>query len=126
MEFHFYSDAPGLGILSRANRDYAWTPEHAETVLLWMLAAATVVLLAVALLRSRPRVSLAIGGVGGRAGARLDDDRRARRRASASNSFSRDFIRNLPAPLDWVDRDDRRQAGAVPRPEDRRRERPLV
>ncbi len=104
MDVHFYSDAPGLGILSRANRDYGWTPEHAQTVLLWMLAAATAVLLVVALLRSRPRVSLAIGASAGvlvlawTMTAQLAA-------ASASNSFSRTFIRNLPTPLDWVDRD---------------------
>jgi hypothetical protein len=102
MEFHFYSDAPGLAILARANRDYAWTPEHAETVLLWMLAAATAILLAIALLQ-RPRVATALGGIAavlvlawtmtGQLAA-----------ASASNSFSRDFLRNLPAPADWVDR----------------------
>ena len=103
MDVHFYSDAPGLGILSRANRDYGWTPEHAQTVLLWMLAAATAVLLAVALLRSRPRLSLAIGAAAGvlvlawTMTAQLAA-------ASASNSFSRTFIRNLPTPLDWVDR----------------------
>ena len=103
MDVHFYSDAPGLGILARANRDYAWTPEHAQTVLLWMLAAGTAVLLAVALLRSRPRVSLAIGGsaavlvLAWTMTAQLAA-------ASASNSFSRDFMRNLPQPADWVDR----------------------
>jgi hypothetical protein len=103
MEFHFYSDAPGLAILSRANRDYAWTPEHAETVLLWLLAGATAILVAVVLLRGRPRVATAIAGAGavlvlawtmtGQLAA-----------ASASNSFSRDFLRNLPAPANWVDR----------------------
>jgi hypothetical protein len=103
MDVHFYSDAPGLGILSRANRDYAWTPEHAETVLLWMLAAATAVLLAVALLRTRPRLSLAIGTVAGVLvlAWTMTAELAA---ASASNSFSRTFIRNLPTPLDWVDR----------------------
>jgi hypothetical protein len=102
MEFHFYYDAPGLGILSRANRDYAWTPEHAETVLLWMLAAATAVVLAVALLRSRPRVSLAIGAAAGALvlGWTMTAEFAA---ATASNSFSRTFLRNLPAPVDWVD-----------------------
>jgi len=104
MDVHFYSDAPGLGILSRANRDYAWTPEHAQTVLLWMLAAATAVLLAVALLRSRPRLALSIGATAGvlvlawTMTAQLAA-------ASASNSFSRTFLRNLPAPPDWVDRE---------------------
>ena len=38
MDTRFYSDAPGLAILAAANRAYGWTPEHAETVLLWMLA----------------------------------------------------------------------------------------
>jgi hypothetical protein len=102
MDVHFYSDAPGLGILSRANRDYAWTPEHAETVLIWMLAAAMSVLLAVALLRSRPRVSLAIAAsasvlvLAWTMTAQLAA-------SSASNSFSRTFLRNLPAPPNWVD-----------------------
>jgi len=102
MDVHFYYDAPGLGILSRANRDYAWTPEHAETVLLWILAAATVVLLAVAVLRARPRLSLAIGASAGvlvlawTMTAQLAA-------ASASNSFSREYLRNLPTPVDWID-----------------------
>ena len=37
MEMRFYDDAPGLAILAAANRAYGWIPEHAETVLLWML-----------------------------------------------------------------------------------------
>lgn len=102
MDVHFYSDAPGLGILSRANRDYAWTPEHAETVLLWMLGAAVAVIVVVALLHTRPRLSLAIGATAGvlvlawTMTAQLAA-------ASASNSFSRQLIRNMPLPLDWVD-----------------------
>jgi len=61
------------------------------------------VLLAVALLRSRPRVSLAVGAVAATLvlAWTMTAELTA---ASASNSFSRDFIRNLPAPLDWVDR----------------------
>jgi hypothetical protein len=103
MEFHFYSDAPGLAILSRANRDYAWTPEHAQTVLLWMLAGATAILLAVGLLRARPRLATAIGGAA--AVLVLAWTMTAQlAAATASNSFSRDFLRNLPAPADWVDR----------------------
>ena len=102
MEFHFYSDAPGLAILSRANRDYAWTPEHAQTVLLWMLAAATAVLLAVALLRTRPRLATAVAGVAGVLVLAWTMTGQLAA-ASASNSFSRDFLRNLPAPPDWVD-----------------------
>lgn len=104
MDVHFYSDAPGLGILSRANRDYAWTPEHAQTVLLWMLAAATAVLLAVALLRARPRLSLSIAAAAGVLALAWTMTAQLAA-ASASNSFSRTFIRNLPTPLDWVDRD---------------------
>jgi hypothetical protein len=104
MDVHFYSDAPGLGILSRANRDYGWTPEHAQTVLLWMLAAGTAVLLVVALLRSRPRLSLAIGATAGSLVLAWTMTAQLAA-ASASNSFSRTFIRNLPAPLDWVDRE---------------------
>jgi len=102
MDVHFYSDAPGLGILSRANRDYGWTPEHAQTVLIWFLAGAAAVLLAVALLRARPRAGLAVGAVaavlvlGWTMTAQLAA-------ASASNAFSRAFLRNLPQPVDWVD-----------------------
>jgi hypothetical protein len=103
MEFHFYSDAPGLAILARANRDYAWTPDHAQTVLLWMLAGATAIVLAVAFLRGRPRVATAIGAAA--AVLVLAWSMTAQlAAASASNSFSRDFLRNLPSPPDWVDR----------------------
>lgn len=103
MEFHFYSDAPGLAILAWLNRTFAWTPGHAQTVLLWMLAVSTLLLGLTLLPRTYDRgaryglaaaaaLTLAWTMTGAITGAR------------ASNSFSADLLRNLPKPLDWVDR----------------------
>lgn len=103
MQYHFYSDAPGLAILSGANRELAWTPEHAQTVLVWLLAGAVAVLLAPLALRARPRALAAVAVAAGLAtvGWNLTGEIAA---ASAANSFSRDFMRNLPQPPDWLDR----------------------
>ena len=103
MEFHFYSDAPGLAILSWLNRTFGWTPAHAQTVLLWMLAVSALVLGltrlprpydrgARQLLRAAATLTLVWTLTAAIVGAR------------ASNSFSDDFLRNLPKPVDWVDR----------------------
>ena len=80
MDTHFYYDAPGLAILAAANRAYGWTPEHAETVLLWMLARGG----SRSSRRSsslRRRLSLSIAVAAARAHARLERHRRGQRRA---------------------------------------------
>ncbi len=108
MEFHFYSDAPGLAILSWLNRTYAWTPERAEAALLWMLVASIAIVALTRLPRPYERgarqllgaaaaLTLAWSLTGAIVGAR------------AANSFSDDLRRNLPKPLDWVDRATGRQ-----------------
>lgn len=108
MEFHFYSDAPGLAILSWLNRTYAWTPERAQTALLWMLVASVAVVALTRLPRPYERgarqllgaataLSVAWTLTGTIVGAR------------AANSFSDDFLRNLPQQLDWVDQATGRQ-----------------
>ena len=51
MDMRIYSDAPGLSLLAAGNRTYGWTPDHAESVLLWILVAAVAVVGAVVLLR---------------------------------------------------------------------------
>ena len=103
MDSHFYFDAPGLAILAWLNRTFAWTPARAEAALLWMLAASVLVVVLTRLRRPYDRgarqllgaaaaLTLAWTLTGAIVGAR------------ASNSFSGDFLRNLPKPLDWVDR----------------------
>jgi hypothetical protein len=69
-----------------------------------MLAGATAALLAVALLRSRPRLSLSIAATAGVLALAWTMTAQLAA-ASASNSFSRTFLRNLPAPPDWVDQE---------------------
>ena len=69
-----------------------------------MLAAATAVLLVVALLRSRPRVSLAIAATAGVLVLAWTMTGRAHRRVCVQQLLARRSSRNLPAPPDWVDR----------------------
>ena len=84
-----------------------------------MLAAATAVAAGGRAAPLAARVSLAVGAAAGvlvlawTMTAQLAA-------ASASNSFSRTFLRNLPAPPNWVDAATKRRADPVPRPEDRR------
>ena len=120
----FYSDAPGLAILAAANRAYGWTPEHAETVLLWMLVAAVAVVAAVVLLRG-PRLALAIAVAAAvlTLGWNVTGEVNA---ARGSTAFADQLMANLPQPPTWVDQRDGRRADALYRPEDRRRERPLA
>lgn len=103
MEFHFYYEASGLAILSWLNRTFAWTPGRAEAALLWMLVASV---LAIALTRlPRPYDRGARQLLGAAAALTLAWTLTgAITGARASNSFSDDLLRNLPKPLDWVDR----------------------
>jgi hypothetical protein len=103
MEFHFYSDAPGLAILAWLNRTFGWTPAYAQNVLLWMLAASVLVLALTLLPRSYDRGAryvLAVAAALTLAWTMTGEITGAR----AANSFSDDFLRNLPEQLDWVDR----------------------
>ena len=108
MDSHFYYDASGLAILSWLNRTFAWTPGRAEAALLWMVIASVVVVALTRLPRLYERGARQLLGAavvltfawtltGAIVGAR------------ASNSFSDDFLRNLPKQLDWVDRATGRQ-----------------
>lgn len=51
MADRLYSDAPGLAILSAANRAWAWNQDFAQNVFLWMVVVSTLVLVVPALLR---------------------------------------------------------------------------
>ena len=104
MEFHFYSDAPGLAILQMANRNLAFTPGTAEWVLLAALGVALVLLFAARLLRRRRPLRRAVVALAALlvlawtlAGEISAGD--------ASNSFSRDFLHGFPDPEDWIDRE---------------------
>jgi len=101
MGFDFYWDAPGLSILQGANRELAWTPETAQWVLIGLLALALAVALAV---RALPRyaavpllavLSLAVLAwtVTGEIAA-----------AAGTGRHAEAPYKNLPKPLDWVDR----------------------
>jgi hypothetical protein len=103
MEFHFYSDAPGLGILEAANRHLGWTPHTARVVLLSMLAISIVLMLLPKVLAGNARAvaavvaTAAIGVLGWTATAQISA-------ATASNSFANDFTQNISPPLDWLDK----------------------
>ena len=103
MDTRLYSDAPGLAILAAANRAYGWTPEHAETVLLWMLVAAVAVVGAVVLLRGHAASrAIAIAAVVLTLGWNVTGEVNA---ARGSTAFADQLMANLPQPPTWVDRE---------------------
>ena len=103
MEFRFYSDAPGLGILQEANRRLGWTPHTARVVLLSMLALSVVLVLLPRVLGERSRGAAAVAAVAafGVLGWTLTAQISA---AFASNSFADSFAKNIEPPLDWIDK----------------------
>ncbi|MGI8421812.1 MAG: hypothetical protein ACR2MU_06090 [Gaiellaceae bacterium] len=102
MEFHFYADSPGLGILQAANRNLAWTPIIAKIALLSLLAATVVLLLLPRLVR-RSRAAVR-GTLAFTALAVLAWNVTAQvSAASGSNAFSNDLATNVEHPLSWVD-----------------------
>jgi hypothetical protein len=109
MDLHFYSDAPGLAVLSEANRRLAWNDGYAQNVLLWATAvAAAIVLAPIVVRRVRPdlleRRTLVRPAVAVVACAALAWSLTAQlAAASASNEFSDTQYANLPKPPPWVD-----------------------
>ena len=100
LEFRIYSDAPGLAILSTANRHFAWTDGSVHKYLAVMLALSALVALAPYVVRSRRvwrvgAVLLAFSLVGLPLTAEIAADRSAR-------GTSTMFAENLPKPYDWV------------------------
>ena len=96
-----YGDAPGLSIAALANREFHWDSAAVERALVLTLAVGTALLLARLLLRGRP-IGLALAGVLG--AAVLAWTLTAEIYAAAGATISaRDFHRNLPKPVDWLD-----------------------
>jgi hypothetical protein len=102
MNYHYYADAPGLGILQSANRNLSWTPETAQHVLLAMLALSVCLVVAPQLAGSRRTLvqgiaaSAAVLALAWNVTAQVSS-------ASASNTFSNEFTSHIDAPLDWLD-----------------------
>ncbi len=101
LAFRLYSDAPGLAVLSTANRHLQWTDDHVRRYLAVALAAALVIALVPYVIKkgSVLRVGaslLAIIVVAGALTAEVAADR-SNRGASAM------FADNLPKPYDWID-----------------------
>ncbi len=103
MQFHFYSDAPGLAILEAANRRLSFTPGNAKLALVIVLVIAAAAPGVVYLLDRRRRGAAAIAvavlaalvlawNVTGEISA-----------AVASNDFSRTFLGRIPDPPNWID-----------------------
>lgn len=103
MRYHFISDAPGLAILAWLNRTFAWTPETARAVLLWMLAVSTLVLLLSRVPKPFDRGARQLG-VAAAALALAWNLTGAITAGNASNSFAKSFRDSQPDPIDWVDR----------------------
>jgi len=102
MDTRFYYDAPGLAILAAGNRAYGWTPEHAESVLLWMLVAAVAVVAAVVLLRGHAATrAIALAAAALTIGWNVAGEVNA---ARGSTAFADGLMANLPQPPNWIDR----------------------
>jgi hypothetical protein len=101
MEFHFYSDAPGLSILESANRVIALTPHGAKIALLALLALA-LALAVIAVTRRGPgsRRAITAAGIFVIAWSLTGEITGAR----ASHEFGGQLLANLPQPYDWIDR----------------------
>jgi hypothetical protein len=102
MDTRLYSDAPGLSILSAANRAYGWTPGHAQTVLLWLLGAAVAIVAAVVFVRharlaAAAAVAAALLTVSWNVTAEVSA-------ARGSREFADALMANFPQPPTWVDR----------------------
>jgi hypothetical protein len=104
MNYHYYADAPGLGILQSANRNLAWTPQTARHVLLLMLAVTVCVLLAPRLLRGRRTVVQAIAAAAAVLALAWNVTAQVTS-ASAANTFSNEFTAHIDPPLNWLDRE---------------------
>jgi hypothetical protein len=95
-------EAHGLAVLAFANREWVWTEERIENVLLWIAVVGTLVLLAFGLLRSRP-LRLAVAGV--LAAVVLTWTLTAEIYAArGENGFAERMASGLPRPYDWLDR----------------------
>ena len=103
MNYHYYADAPGLGILQSANRNLSWTPATAQHVLLAMLALSVCLLLAPRLAGRRPAVVQGIAAIAAVLALAWNVTAQVSS-ASASNTFSNEFTSHIDPPLDWLDR----------------------
>lgn len=90
-----YFEAPGFGILTMANRNFAW---NAETIK-WALVVALAVAAALVVVRRVRFVApaVAVGVLAWMLTAQITS-------VAGADAAARDFKRNLPQPLDWVDR----------------------
>lgn len=102
MDRQLYSDALGLAILEQANRFIAWTPQIAQDVLLGITVGGSLMLLGIAVARSRPRlVAGATAALGVFVvGWSLTGEIAA---AAGTNSLSRAAAATLREPFAWVD-----------------------
>jgi hypothetical protein len=100
LEFRIYSDAPGLSVLSTANRHLQWTDGSVRKYLAVMLALALGAVVVLRFTRNRTAVraiaaALGVVLVAGTLTAEVAADR-------SSRGTSAMFAANLPKPFDWV------------------------
>jgi len=98
---YFYFDAPGFSIATMTNRNFYWPPETIEKALFVTLAVSVAIALTARFARGRAvsagLVLVALLVVGWNLTGQITA-------ARGSNVSARTYARNLPQPLDWVDR----------------------
>jgi hypothetical protein len=101
LDYHFFFDAPGLSVLQSLNRVAGLTNDSAETLLILLVLASTVVLGLMGRIRGVAASLLALGAAafvlawnayGEITGARSTHD------------FANQIVANMPRPLNWIDR----------------------
>jgi hypothetical protein len=105
MEYHFFFDAPGLSILQSLNRVFALTPHGAAVLLVVVTLASCAVLASLRYLPGTAAALVAVAAAGFVLGWNAYGEITA---ARASHEYANSLIRNMPRPLNWIDR-------AVPR-----------
>ena len=103
MDVRLYSDAFGLAIVQAANRNRGWTPEHAETILLWMLLVSVIVLLLPLVVRGVTPVLVAVFAAAA-VGVVAWNVTGAIAAGNASNDTAAQRLATFGEPYDWVDR----------------------
>jgi hypothetical protein len=97
-----YYEARGLSIAALANREFGWTEDTIQAVLIVFCLAALVALFALKLLVPGSRAYVAIVGIAAIAVVSWNLTGQVYA-AEGERTFSRQIDRNLPRPYDWVE-----------------------
>jgi hypothetical protein len=104
LQFEYpYFEAPGFGVLVAANRELEWSAGRLYDLLPWLLAASLVLVVALLVARSRPRVRAGLAGtvavllIAWNITGQVTE-------SAGSRAVGDQFRSNFTEPADWLDR----------------------